>query len=87
MLTKNTEELIKEFRIHDTDIGSCQVQVALLTKRIAELTEHLKKYKKDFNTQRSLLKLVAQRKKFLKYLHRHDLDSYKNLVQKLGLRS
>lgn len=87
MITKSNEELIKEFRKHENDIGSCEIQVALLTKKIAELTEHLKKYKKDFNTQRSLLVMVAKRKKFLKYLQKTNFDSYKNVVTKLKLRS
>ncbi len=87
MAKSSNGELITQFRKHETDIGSCEIQVALLTKRITELTEHLKKYRKDFQTQRSLLKLVGRRKSFLKYLQSSNYESYANLVKKLSLRN
>ena len=87
MLKGSTADIIKEFRKHEKDIGSCEVQIALLSKRIAEITEHLKKYRKDFATQRSLMKLVGQRKAFLKYLIANDYESYKIVVKKLNLRN
>ncbi len=86
-LTKEQRaEIINTFASHPTDTGSPEVQIALLTKRIALLTEHLKAHKKDTNSHRGLLKLVGQRKRLLSYLHRKDVERYRALIQKLGLR-
>ncbi|QTA37823.1 30S ribosomal protein S15 [Thermosipho ferrireducens] len=82
----NKEEIIREFQIHEGDTGSAEVQVALLTARIRHLTEHLKKHPKDFHSRRGLMKLVGRRRKILKYLRNKDPESYKNVIQKLGLR-
>ncbi|MBO8160825.1 MAG: 30S ribosomal protein S15 [Thermosipho sp. (in: Bacteria)] len=82
----NKEEIIKEFQIHEGDTGSAEVQVALLTARIKHLTEHLKKHPKDFHSRRGLMKLVGRRRKILKYLRNKDPESYKQVIQKLGLR-
>ena len=78
--------IIEEFRLHEGDTGSCEVQIALLTERIKRLTEHLKVHKKDKHSQRGLLKLVGRRRKLLRYLGREDPERYRNLVERLGLR-
>lgn len=80
------EEIVKDYRKSDTDTGSAMVQVALLTERIKELTEHLNVHKKDFSSQRGLRKMVGQRRRLLKYVKRRDLTVYKELIQKLGIR-
>ena len=79
-------QTIEEYRTHDTDTGSSEVQVALLTKRINELTEHFKIHKKDHHGRRGLLKLVGRRRRLLAYLKRTDLDRYRKLIERLGLR-
>ena len=79
-------EIVKEYRTHDTDTGSPEVQIALLTKRIKELTEHFKTHKKDHHSRRGLLKLVSQRRRQLNYLKRIDIERYKSLLKRLGLR-
>ena len=87
MLTKRKKEnAIKDVKRHDSDTGSPQVQVGLLTRQIDELSKHLKKNKKDFHSRRGLLQMVADRRKHLKYLEKKDEKSYKALVRKLGLR-
>jgi small subunit ribosomal protein S15 len=77
---------INDYRLHDSDTGSPEVQVALLTERINGLTEHFKTHVKDFHSRRGLLKLVSQRRKLLDYLKRKDADKYRGLIEKLGLR-
>ena len=79
-------EIINEFKREEKDTGSAEVQVALLTERINELTEHLKVHKKDNHSRRGLLKMVGQRRNMLNYLHKKDEERYKVLVEKLGLR-
>lgn len=79
-------ELLSEHRRHDTDTGSAQVQIALLTERIVSLTEHLKTHKKDHSSRRGLLKMVGKRAALLRYLSRRDRDAYLRTIQKLGLR-
>jgi small subunit ribosomal protein S15 len=87
MLTKRKKEnATKELKRHDTDTGSPEVQVALLTKQIDELSKHLKKHKKDFHSRRGLLQMVADRRKHLKYLERSDEKSYKSVIKKLDLK-
>ena len=87
MLSKEAkQEIITKFGSNDKDSGSTEVQIALLTKRIVELTEHFKIHKKDHNSRRGLLKLVGQRRKLLKYLKRKNLESYRKLIKELGLR-
>jgi small subunit ribosomal protein S15 len=78
--------LIGEFRRHETDTGSPEVQVALLSRRIDYLTEHLKQHNKDFNTRRGLLKVVGQRRRLLDYLKGKDMERYRNLIGRLNLR-
>ncbi len=80
------ERLIREYRKQDEDTGSPEIQIALLTERISELTEHLKKHTKDFSSRRGLLKLVGKRRRLLDYLKDTDLDGYRKIVEKLGLR-
>ena len=77
---------INEFRKHDGDTGSADVQIARLTSRILHLTDHMKNNRKDFSSRRGLLKLVSTRRKLLDYVKREDEDRYKELVAKLGLR-
>ena len=77
---------MKQFQLHEKDTGSADVQVALLTRRIAQLTEHLKTNAKDHSSRRGLLKMVAQRRSLLDYLSRSKSDRYKNLIEKLNLR-
>ena len=80
------QELVGSYRIHDGDTGSPEVQIALLTERIAQLTEHLKGHKKDHSSRRGLLKLVGKRNRLLKYLTKSDPDRYHKLIGRLGLR-
>lgn len=79
-------ELIKKFGKDERDSGSPRVQVALLTARIVELTEHLKVHKKDHSTRRGLLRLVGQRRHLLQYIKRHDIEEYRALIKELGIR-
>ena len=78
--------IIKEYATHEGDTGSPEVQVALLTYRIAELTEHLKVHKKDNHSRRGLLKMVGKRRNLLNYLAKKDINRYREIVEKLGLR-
>jgi small subunit ribosomal protein S15 len=80
------EQIIQTYARHEGDTGSPEVQIALLTTRIDQLTEHLKVHKHDEHSRRGLLKLVGQRRRHLKYLSRKDPESYRELIQKLGLR-
>ena len=80
------QELIKDFRRHDGDTGSPQVQIAILTEQIRELTEHLRISKHDFSSRRGLLLMVGKRNRLLKYLSREDRESYQGLIKRLGLR-
>ena len=79
-------EVIGKFRTHDTDTGSPEVQVAILTERIAYLTDHFKTHKKDHHSRRGLLKLVGQRRRLLDYLKEKDINRYRTIIQDLGLR-
>ncbi len=84
---KETKEtIVGEYKIHNNDTGSSQVQIALLTQRINELTEHFKVHKKDNHSRRGLLKMVSRRRKLLDYLKRQDIGEYHDIIQKLGLR-
>lgn len=79
-------ELIAEFRTHPTDTGSAEVQVAVLTERIKEITQHLRTHRKDVRGRLGLLKLVGQRRRLLNYLTREDVARYRSLISRLGLR-
>ena len=83
---KTKQEIIKEYGKSDTDTGSTEVQVALLSKRIDHLTDHLKTHKKDHHTRRGLLMLVGKRKRLLQYLQNQDVQRYRDIIEKLGLR-
>jgi small subunit ribosomal protein S15 len=86
-LTKEQKtQIIAENQLHDSDTGSPEIQIALATKRIEQLTEHLKTHKKDFHTRLGLLKLVGRRRRLLDYLKDRDLDSYRQVIAQLGLR-
>jgi small subunit ribosomal protein S15 len=86
-LTKDKKlEIIGKHGRTDTDTGSPEVQIAMLTQRINDLTEHLRTHKKDHYSRRGLLKLVGQRRRFLNYLQREDLEGYRALIKELGLR-
>jgi small subunit ribosomal protein S15 len=80
------EKIVGDYKTHTSDTGSSQVQVALLTQRINELTEHFKVHKKDNHSRRGLLKMVSRRRKLLDYLKRRDINQYHDIIQKLGLR-
>lgn len=79
-------QILNDYKTHEKDTGSPEVQIALLTKRITELTEHLKTHKKDHSSRRGLLKMVGKRNALLKYLTRRDRTRYTAIIQKLGLR-
>ncbi|WP_099187175.1 30S ribosomal protein S15 [Tepidibacter mesophilus] len=80
------QEIIETYKTHEGDTGSPEVQIALLTTRINELNDHLKMHKKDHHSRRGLLKMVGSRRRLLKYLKEKDLNRYKTLIEKLGLR-
>lgn len=86
LLKQDKEEIIKKYRLSELDTGSCEVQVALLTGRIQELTGHFKDHKNDVHSQRGLVKLVNRRRKLLAYLKKNSSDRYAKLIQDLGLR-
>jgi len=83
---KIKEKIIKKFRVHDTDTGSTQVQIAILTEEIKELTEHLKQHKHDYSSRRGLLKKVGERRKLLKYLQKENETQFRELAEKLKLK-
>ena len=87
MITKEQKaELVKKYGKSDTDTGSAEVQVAILSARIKELTEHMKSHKKDFHTRRGLLMLVGKRRRLLSYIKGNDINEYRELIAKLGIR-
>ncbi len=86
LLAAETREVINSYKLHDSDTGSPEVQVALLTSRINELTEHFKVHKKDHHSRRGLLHLVSQRRRLLDYLKKNDVARYQSLIERLELR-
>ena len=82
----NKEGTIEEYRAHEDDTGSPEVQVAVLTRRITHLTDHLREHKHDYHSRRGLLKMVGKRRRLLKYLQKKDVERYRALIAKLGLR-
>ena len=80
------QNVISQYRTHQTDTGSPQVQIAVLSERIGELTEHFKTHAKDHASRRGLLMMVSRRRRLLDYLKSHDSESYKDVIQKLGIR-
>lgn len=83
---EHRSEVVSSYRQHETDTGSPEVQVALLTDRINHLSEHFKVHTKDHHSRRGLLKMVSRRRRLLDYLRRNDLERYQSLIQRLGLR-
>lgn len=86
MLKAEKEAIIKEYATHEGDTGSPEVQIAILTKRINDLTEHLKEHKNDHHSRRGLLKMVGQRKGLLNYLIKTDIERYRSIIARLGIR-
>jgi len=86
LATEKKLEIINSFKKHDSDTGSPEVQIAILTERITYLTEHFKIHKKDHHSRRGLLKLVGQRRRLLDYLKGKELDRYKKVIERLGIR-
>ncbi|EIM62754.1 30S ribosomal protein S15 [Desulfobacter postgatei] len=86
LLAENKEEMIEKFKLHESDTGSPEVQVAILTHRITYLTDHLKAHKKDHHSRRGLLILVGRRRSLLDYLKKKDINRYRSLIETLGLR-
>jgi len=86
MEKQSKNALVEQYRQHQTDTGSPEVQIALLSDRINSLTEHMKSHRKDFGTRRGLLMLVGQRRRLLNYLKDRDIDRYRDLIGRLGLR-
>jgi small subunit ribosomal protein S15 len=83
---ESRQELITEHKRHESDTGSAEVQIALLSQRITRLTDHLREHKKDHHSRRGLLKMVGQRRRLLRYLQNSDIMRYRAIVEKLGLR-
>ena len=86
MTKERKQEIINTYKREEKDTGSSEVQIALLTERINELTEHLKVHKKDNHSRRGLLKMVGKRRALLEYLKKNDIESYRNLIARLGIR-
>ncbi len=86
LATAKKSDLIQRFRTHDTDTGSPEVQIAILSERIGELTQHFKAHAKDHASRRGLLMLVSKRRRLLDYLKAHDTDRYRDVIGKLGIR-
>jgi small subunit ribosomal protein S15 len=84
--TEEKQNVIGEYRLHDNDTGSPEVQIAILSNRIQYLTEHMKIHNKDFNTRRGLLKMVGQRRRLLDYLRSKNIDRYRTIIQRLNIR-
>ncbi len=85
-VVEGKQEIIQEHQTHEGDTGSPEVQVAVLTKRISHLTDHLRTHKHDFHSRRGLLKLVGKRRRLLKYVQKKDVERYRSLIARLGLR-
>lgn len=86
LVTDKKQEIITSFKRHDSDTGSPEVQIAILTERIIYLTEHFKVHKKDHHSRRGLLKIVGQRRRLLDYLKKKDVERYRAIIEKLGIR-
>ncbi|NMF83826.1 MAG: 30S ribosomal protein S15 [Leptolyngbya sp. LCM1.Bin17] len=86
LLQERKQELIAEYQVHETDTGSADLQIAMLTERINQLSAHLQKNKKDYSSRRGLLKMIGQRKRLMAYLQKQDSERYRALIKKLGIR-
>ncbi len=86
LVQERKAEIIEEHKVHETDTGSAEVQIAVLTERINDLTQHLRIHRKDHHTRRGLLKMVGRRRRQLAYLNKTDVERYRAIIAKLGLR-
>jgi len=86
LATDKKQEIINSYKLHESDTGSPEVQIAILTERIIYLTEHFKTHKKDHHSRRGLLKIVGQRRRLLDYVKGKSVDRYKSIIEKLGIR-
>jgi small subunit ribosomal protein S15 len=86
LATEKKQEIINSYKLHESDTGSPEVQIAILTERITYLTEHFKTHKKDHHSRRGLLKIVGQRRRLLDYVKGKSVDRYKGIIEKLGIR-
>lgn len=86
LVTEKKQEIINAYKLHDSDTGSPEVQIAILTERITYLTEHFKVHKKDHHSRRGLLKIVGQRRRLLDYVKKKDVERYKAIIERLGIR-
>lgn len=86
MLKEEKQAILQEYALHEGDTGSPEVQIALLTKRINDLTEHLKAHKKDHHSRRGLYKMIGQRRSLLGYLTKNDIERYRSIIARLGIR-
>jgi small subunit ribosomal protein S15 len=86
LVTDKKQEIINSYKLHDNDTGSPEVQIAILTERITYLTEHFKVHKKDHHSRRGLLKIVGQRRRLLDYLKKKDVERYRAIIERLGIR-
>lgn len=86
LLQARKQEIISDYQVHETDTGSADLQIAMLTERITRLSAHLQNNKKDYSSRRGLLKMIGQRKRLMSYVQKQDSDRYRALIQKLGIR-
>lgn len=86
LLQDKKQEIISEYQVHDTDTGSAEVQVAMLTERINRLSAHLQNNKKDYSSRRGLLKMIGRRKRLLSYIAKKDVEKYRAIIGRLGIR-
>jgi len=86
LIQERKQELISEYQVHETDTGSAEVQVAMLTERINKLSQHLRENKKDYSSRRGLLKMIGRRKRLLSYISKKDVERYRELIGRLGIR-
>lgn len=86
LTTEQKSTILKEYGLHETDTGSPEAQIAMLSKRIADITEHLKQHKHDHHTRHGLMALIGRRKRLIKYLQGVDIERYRTLIERLGLR-
>jgi small subunit ribosomal protein S15 len=86
LVTERKQEIINSYKLHDSDTGSPEVQIAILTERITYLTEHFRAHKKDHHSRRGLLKIVGQRRRLLDYLKKQEMERYRVIINKLGIR-
>ncbi len=86
LLQARKQEIISDYQVHETDTGSADLQIAMLTERINRLSAHLQNNKKDYSSRRGLLKMIGQRKRLMSYVQKQDSDRYRALIQKLGIR-